>query len=261
MSMVSTELKKKEEKILFSSLTLEVDDLFYNLRKADKIIHRELNILNQKKLQLLEKTSILPLKEERLKKIIGKMPPQYLLADEYIIYMLENENNSIFRLINEYNEHLEQRKRIQEDHQPNALMIIDEKLAYYIRHLGAMIYHLNIHLNLLTVLLRNTSVVSDIQQAALRKSREMISEDIVNKWGKWQQNVRFLEITIDGQYAIVTWALENIRGDAILLQEEGDWHLMNISTGRFGLKDFDNTDVSLEVAQRMLRVHHQKLGY
>ena len=50
MTMVYRETKKKEENLFFSSLTLEVDDLFYNLRKADKIIHRELNLLSQQKL-------------------------------------------------------------------------------------------------------------------------------------------------------------------------------------------------------------------
>lgn len=113
MTMVYRETKKKEENLFFSSLTLEVDDLFYNLRKADKIIHRELNLLSQQKLDLLEKTSLTPLtplNEQRLKGIIDKMPRQYLLADEYIIYMLENEENSLFKLIRGYNEYLAKRK-------------------------------------------------------------------------------------------------------------------------------------------------------
>lgn len=261
MAMVYREIKKKEESLFFSSLTLEVDELFYNLRKADKIIHRELNLLGQQKINLLEKTSLTPLNEQKLKKIIDKMPPQYLLADEYIIYMLENEENSIFKLIKEYNEYLTKRKNEQEDDNFLGLMGIDEKLAYYIRHLGAMIYHLNIHLNLLTVLLRNTSIGAENQQIALKDSNEIISDNLVNHWGQWQQNVRFIEITIDEPYAIVTWTLEDLRGDAILVQDEGYWQLLNISTGVFVIKDFENADVSLEVAERMLKRHHEKLGY
>jgi len=264
MTMVYRETQKKEENLFFSSLTLEVDDLFYNLRKADKIIHRELNLLSQQKFDLLEKTSLTPLtplNEQRLKEIIDKMPRQYLLADEYIIYMLENEENSLFKLIRGYNEYLAKRKNQEEDDNPIGLLGIDEKLAYYIRHLGAMIYHLNIHLNLLSVLLKNTSLVAEIQQAAFKENHEIVSEELVNHWGQWQQNVRFLEITIDEPYAIVTWTLEDLKGDAILVQDEGYWQLINISTGVFGLKDFEKADVSLEVAEQMLKRHHEKLGY
>lgn len=88
----------------------------------------------------------------------------------------------------------------------------------------------------------------------------MHTEFMVNDCEK-QQDVRLLEITIESPYAIVTWSLEELKGDAILLQNEGYWQLINISTGRFDIEDFENADVPLEVAQRMLKLHHQKLGY
>jgi hypothetical protein len=89
----------------------------------------------------------------------------------------------------------------------------------------------------------------------------MHTEFMVNDCEKQQQEVRLLEITIESPYAIVTWSLEELKGDAILLQNEGYWQLINISTGTFDIEDFENADVPLEVAQRMLKLHHQKLGY
>ena len=89
----------------------------------------------------------------------------------------------------------------------------------------------------------------------------MHTEFMVNDCEKQQQEVRLLEITIESPYAIVTWSLEELKGDAILLQNEGYWQLINISTGRFDIEDFENADVPLEVAQRMLKLHRQKLGY
>jgi hypothetical protein len=157
--------------------------------------------------------------------------------------------------------YLNKRSNEQESFDFERLIGINEKLVYYIRNLGAMTYHLNIHLNLLTVLLRNSSAMTDTQQTAIREIKEIMTEYMLNEWGEQLRDVRFLEITIDGTYALVTWALEDIRGDAILLQDEGYWQLINIGAIRFGLEDFENADVPLEVAQRMLRLHHQKLGY
>jgi hypothetical protein len=245
---------------LLSSLTLEVDNIFFNLRKADQIIRRELNLLNQQNIKSFKKTSITPIKEEKLREIIEAIPIQHLLLDEYIIYMLKNDNNSIFKLIKEYNSYLDKRK-IEEVDNNKVLRGIDEKLVYYIRHLGAMSYHLNIHLNLLNVLIRNASGVADSQQTAIKASKEIVMEYMVKEWGEQQRDVKFLEITIDEPYAIVTWALEDLSGDAILLQDEGFWQLINISAGTFSLEDFENADVPLEVAQRMLKLHHHKLGY
>jgi hypothetical protein len=103
--------------------------------------------------------------------------------------------------------------------------------------------------------------MAESHHTAIRESKEIVTEYMVNDWGEQQREVRFLEITIDGSYAIVTWALEDLRGDAILIQNEGYWQLINIGSGVFGLEDFENANVPLEVAQRMLRLHQQKLGY
>lgn len=254
-------IETRENHTFLSSLALEVDDIFFSLRKADQIIRRELNILIDKKDKDLKKVLVAPINEERFQKIIEELPTHQILVDEYVVYMLENPNNSIFRLIREFNEYIEKRNNEIEDYHPNQLIGIDEKLVHYIRQLGAMIYHLNIHLNLLTVLLKNASVVAETQQATIRESQEVVTEYMVNKWGEQQQNVRFIEVTIEGVYAIVTWAIEDLRGDAILFRDEGYWQLINISSGMFGLKDFENVNVPLDIAQRMLRLHHQKLGY
>src|SRR4028118_1723685 len=258
------DLAKREisgENILLSSLTIEVDNIFFSLRKADQIIRRELEIVKQEKHNILNKKSINRINEEKFKKIIDNLLAQHLLLDEYIVYMLKNEKNSIFKLITEYNYYLAKRKTEQKDDNCTNLIEIDEKLVDYIRHLGAMIYHLNIHLNMLNILLKNASVAVETQHADISQSKEVVSQYMVNEWCGRQQDVRFIEITIDGPYAIVTWTLEDLRGDAILQQDEGCWQLMNISTATFGLEDFQNVDVPLEVAQRMLRLHYQKLGY
>lgn len=245
---------------LLSSLTLEVDNIFFSLRKADQIIRRELISLNQQSFKSFKKPAINPINEEKLRGIIESIPIQHLLLDEYIIYMLKNDNNSIFKLIKEYNNYLDKRKTEQVDNN-TLLRGIDEKLVYYIRHLGAMTYHLNIHLNLLNVLIKNASGVADSQQTAIKASKEIVMEYMVKEWGEQQRDVKFLEITIDEPYAIVTWELEDLSGDAILLQDDGFWQLINISAATFSLEDFENADVPLEVAQRMLKLHHHKLGY
>lgn len=251
----------KEDNTFLSSLALEVDEIFFSLRKADQIIRRELNILINQNNQPLRKTFISPINEDKFKKIVHELPPHQILVDEYIVYMLENQNNSIFRLIKEYNEYVEQRNYQIEKENFITLINIDEKLVHYIRQLGAMIYHLNIHLNLLTVLLKNASLGAETQHIALRESQQVVTSYMVNEWGEQQENVRFIEVTIEEPYAIVTWSIEDLRGDAILLRKEGYWQLMNISSGMFGIKDFELADVPFEVAQRMLRLHHQKLGY
>jgi hypothetical protein len=133
---------KKESQVLLSYLIFEVDNIFFNLRKADKLIRRELNLL-------------------KLKVIIENTPPQYLLMDEHIAYMLQDDDNSLFKLIRDYNSYLDIRNNEQEDNNYTGLIALDEKLVHHIRYLGAMTYHLNIHLNLLTVLLKNASIQED----------------------------------------------------------------------------------------------------
>jgi hypothetical protein len=255
------DIEKRENKTFLSSLALEVDDIFFSLRKADQVIRREINLLRNHKNTSLKKAVILPINETKLKKIIDDLPSYQILVDEYIIYMLESPHNSIFQLIKEYNGYLEKRKNELENHDFINLINIDEKLVHYIRQLGAMIYHLNIHLNLLSILLKNTSLVNENQQITIRDVQDLVTDYLVNQWGEKQQDVRFLEVTIDGAYAIVTWAIEDFKGDAIVHNNEGCWQLMNISAGIFELQDFENAAVPLDVAQRMLRLHHQKLGY
>lgn len=251
--------KKQGDQALLSSLTLEVDSIFFSLRKADQVIRRELILLNQERANSFKKSSINPIDLEKLVTIFNKIPLQKLLADEYIIYMLNNENNSIFKLIEEYNICLD--KRLIEQYDQITLKGIDEKLAYYIRHLGAMTYHLNIHLNLLNVLLKNANRGVDSRQLAIEASKEIVMEYMLKEWGEQQKDVKFLEITIDEPYAIVTWLLDELSGDAILFQDEGYWQLMNISASRFTLDDFEKADVPLEIAQRMIELHHQKLAH
>lgn len=257
----NNKIGKIEDNSLMSSLALEVDDIFFSLRKADQIIRRELKLIRNQENQHFKKALIPPIDDKKIKKILDELPPYQLLVDEYIVYMLENPNNSIFRLIIEYNKYLEQRENEIEKDCFIKLISIDEKLVHCIRQLGAMIYHLNIHLNLLSVLLKNASVVTETQQISIRESQDIVTAYMVNEWGEKQQDVRFLEITIDGSYAIATWTIEDIRGDAILQNNEGYWQLMNINAGMFDLKDFENAAVPLDVAQRMLKLHHQKLGY
>lgn len=255
------EIEKKEDHKILSSLTFEVDNLFFSLRKADQIIRRELNLLSNNKHQSLKKSLISPINEEKLKQIIENIPIHKLLVDEYIVYMLENQDNSIFKLIREYNEYLDKRKNeiLKGDFQD--LITIDEKLVYYIRHIGAMAYHLNIHLNLLTVLLKNAALGVVNQPSAIKEIQDVVTEYVVKEWGKQEQSVRFLEVTIDGYYSIVTWVMDALRGDAILHCRGGYWKIINIRAEVFGIKEVENADVPLEVAQRMVKLHQQKLGY
>jgi hypothetical protein len=84
---------------------------------------------------------------------------------------------------------------------------------------------------------------------------------MVNQLDEQQQHVKFIEMTIDEPYALVTWTIEDLRGDAILLRERGSWRLINIRVGIFGIEDFGKVHIPLEIAQRMHSLHHEKLGY
>lgn len=83
---------------------------------------------------------------------------------------------------------------------------------------------------------------------------------MVKQLDEQQQNIKFIEMTIDEPYALVTWTIEDLRGDAILVRENGLWQLINIRVGVFEIEDFEKVDIPLEVAQRMHSLHHQKLG-
>jgi len=160
----------ENEKMLLSSLVIEISDLLFKLRKADKIISREIAQLKQRdEIEQFKKIYVAPLNEEKLRKIIGQIPSRHLLIDEHITYMLENSKNSIFNLMSRYNEYLNCRNNEQEAHNWNALMNLDEKLAYYIRRLGAMIYHFNIHVSMLTIWPTNASLSTDKEYSMMRE--------------------------------------------------------------------------------------------
>lgn len=168
-------IKQQEDNELLLSIGIEIDDIFFNLRKADKIIRHELVLLNQKKFDSLRKPLISPINENHLREMINQLPKKHLLMDKFIVYMLMHEKSNIFNLIKDYNFYLEQRLNNQEDDNQDGLIYIDEKLIYYIRHLGAMTYHLNIHLNLLTVLLKNAPIILETQQIPMRKFKESVN--------------------------------------------------------------------------------------
>ncbi|MGB7444348.1 MAG: hypothetical protein WA919_25060 [Coleofasciculaceae cyanobacterium] len=152
-------LGKTEENLLLSSLALELDDMLLKLRRSDKLVCTEVDLLSQVKNKPLERTYLAPINEEKLKKIITQLPLQNLLRDEYIVYMIENGNNSIFSLIREYNEYVAKRNQEQESGEQLEIADIDDKLAYYIRRIGAMVYHLHTHLSMINIMLRNSSTV------------------------------------------------------------------------------------------------------
>ena len=261
MCLNNKELKREEEKVLLSSLAVEVDTIFLKLRKADQVIRHELSLLDHANIQAFEKSQVEPINVEQLKKIIYKIPPQHLLVDEYVLYMLDSKTTSIFGLVEDYNHFLERRQKLQHSNDQSDLKNVDENLVYAIRRLGAMIYHLNIHLNLLTVLLVKAPIFTNHQQITINESKDKSEKKLLDDWDKWHDNVRFLEITIDEPYAIVTWAMEELGGDAILQHEQGNWQLMTISTSRFDAKAFEPVNISLDAAQRLLKRHYQKLGF
>lgn len=158
------DINKDEDQLWLSSLSVEVDNLFLSLRKADQIVRHNLSLLDEDKFELLNWQSLPYINQKRLKEIIYKIPPHHLLADEYIVYMLDSQNNSIFNLIEDYNKYVAQRNTAQAQNDYSILSTIDHKLSYYIRRLGAMIHHLNIHLNLIAALLVNTSLVTETHQ-------------------------------------------------------------------------------------------------
>ena len=49
------DIEKRENQTFLSSLALEVDDIFFSLRKADQVIRREINLLKNHKNRSLKK--------------------------------------------------------------------------------------------------------------------------------------------------------------------------------------------------------------
>lgn len=165
---------RKEEKKLLSSLSLEVDGLFLKLRKDYQVICREIQLLKSARSAEIKKSRITPLDEDVFRKIIKELPIQ--LVDEYIMYMLTNETNSILRNVEKYNELLDKRKKEVDNNSCIDLISVNEKLADCLQHLGAMVYHLHthlhIHLNMLTLWLRNLSIEVESQQELKRENHE-----------------------------------------------------------------------------------------
>jgi hypothetical protein len=180
---------KVREKTAIASLSLEVDNIFLKLRKEHEIIRRESIFLKQESFSLVKVDSITPINEQNFKALIDRMPRG--IVDNYISYMLEDESNNIFKVISEYNDYLDKRKKEKQFFSSQGLLDINEKLDDCIRRLGAMIYHLHIHLhihlNLLIVLIRNASTTTDNQPEALQETQEIVGEYVVNEWGEWQQ--------------------------------------------------------------------------
>jgi hypothetical protein len=75
-----------------------------------------------------------------------------------------------------------------------------------------------------------------------------------------RQNLKFLEVTTDGSFVMVTWAVDKLRGDAVLCRDRDYWQLMKITPGTFGLEDFERVNIPQDVARRILKQHHQKLA-
>lgn len=151
-------LEQRRENLLLSSLALELDDMLLKLRRSDKLVCSDVSLLDQVENKPLKKKIYLaPINEEKLRQIITQLPLQNLLKDEYIAYMIESSNNSIFSLISEYNEYVAKRNKEQDLDQQREIAHIDDKLAYYIRRIGAMVYHLHTHLSMINIMLRNSS--------------------------------------------------------------------------------------------------------
>ncbi|WP_254013208.1 hypothetical protein [Limnofasciculus baicalensis] len=172
MCFTNQQMKPIEENILLSSLTMEIDSIFIQLRKADKIIFNEINCLERSSINRLKSQSLSLVDGKRLKTSIYQMYPHRLLWDEHIIYMLENEGNNLFKLIDEYNEYLNLRQIVQDRQDYTELIQVDNQLAVATRRLGAMFYHLNSHVNLIIVLLGSATIEVEKQQVGVKNGQE-----------------------------------------------------------------------------------------
>lgn len=244
---------------MLSSLAAEVDTIFLKLRKADQVICQELSLLKYEPMPKSEYIQIETIDVGRFKKTIYKIPARHLLLDEYILYMLDSKTSNIFDLVEDYNNALKRREKFYKRNDCSLLKKIDEQLAHGIRRLGAMVYHLNIHLNLLTILLVKSTNSTIKNKVIINDVKDTLKKKLLDDWDKWYDNVQFIEITIDEPCAIVTWVMEELYGDALLHQERGNWQLMKISTSRFKANAFEPVNISLDAAERLLNRHYQKL--
>ena len=180
MYFTNQQMKPIEENILLSSLTIEIDSIFIQLRKADKIIFNEINCLERSPINRLKKQSLSLIDGKSLKTSISQMSPHRLLWDEHIIYMLENEGNNLFKLIDEYNDYLNLRQIIQDRQDYRELMRVDNQLAVAIRLLGAMFYHLNSHINLIIVLHGSATIEAEKNLVGVKNGQEYLNTLIAN---------------------------------------------------------------------------------
>lgn len=165
---------KKQERELLHSLSIEVDELFFVLRKKYQMICREIKLLNQQQLEKLKVTCLDPLDENKFLYIIERLP--VLIIDNHIDYMIRDKNNNIFQLIKDYNNYLKHRNNEQDKYNVSKLIVIDEQLADSLQHIGAMIYHLHIqlhiHLNLLNILIRNEYFSIEAHEELIKSTRD-----------------------------------------------------------------------------------------
>lgn len=165
---------KKQERELLHSLSAEIDEIFFVLRKKYQMICREMKLLRQQELEPLKMACLDPLDEHEFLYIIERLPA--LIIDSHIDYMIRDKDNNIFKLIRDYNNSLQERARVQEKSNGIDLMSIDEKVADSLQHIGAMIYHLHIqlhiHLNLLNILIRNEYFSIEAHEELINTTRE-----------------------------------------------------------------------------------------
>lgn len=164
---------KNQERELLHSLSVEVDEIFFVLRKKYQMICREIKFLNQQELEKFKVASLDPLDENEFLYIIERLP--VLIIDNHIEYMIKDKDNNIFELIKEYNNFLKERETEYGKHNVVSLMSIDEKIADSLQHIGAMIYHLHIqlhiHLNLLNILIRNEYFSIEAHEELIKNTR------------------------------------------------------------------------------------------
>lgn len=180
MCFTNQRIKPIQENIFLSSLTMEIDSIFIQLRKADKIIFQEINWLEKSPINRLKNQSLPLIDGKSLKTSISQLSPHQLLWDEHIIYMLENEGNNLFKLIDEYNEYLNLRQIVQDRQDYTELRRVDNQLAVAIRRLGAMFYHLNSHVNLIIVLLGSATIKAEKEVLKVKNGQEYLNNRIID---------------------------------------------------------------------------------
>jgi hypothetical protein len=65
-------------------------------------------------------------------------------------------------------------------------------------------------------------------------------------------NVDLAQVSIDSDYALVTWAHERRGGQAVLQKQQGAWQVLECGPGWLGLKGMSRQDVPVEVAKKLL---------